>query len=341
MRLLAIGLLAALVASPAYARPGKAAPVPRKPADLIPFGAGWSCFHALDAKADGNETPRCERTEAACKLTRKTLVDPSKMTACGAQPHATVVIYFDPKRSSWRFLASPDDDGCLALRAGLISAKAYELVAQCEEVGKRLPPAAKLDTVVITPGKSWWCLDLPTPVPRGARPACMRSVASCEEAIRRDTIPSTKCVEHASAFLVTFKDTAGAPGFAASTTTAACTDYRDRVITAASNVSGCAEIGTVARAKLDRKRVPKGRSWMCFVGADPNHAIGSCARSAADCAAQHELDRYVLGSSQGCKTQATAVARNILDQVLLFPTMALCEAHILEHPDGSRCETVN
>ncbi len=341
MRILAIGLFAAVLASPVHARPGKAPPVPKPPADLIPYGADWSCFHAVDPAASGTETPRCERTEAACKATRRTLADPSKMTPCETQAHATVVIYFDPKRTSWRFLASPDDDGCLALRSGLISARSYQLVAQCEEVGKRLPPAAKLETTVITPGKAWWCLDLPAPSPRGARPACMRTVAACEEAIRRDAIPSTKCVERTSAFLVTFKDSTGALGFAASTTSDACTAYRERVITAAFSVSGCAQIGNVARAKLDRTRVPRGRNWMCFVGADPNHPIGSCARTASDCAAQHELNRYVLGASPGCKTQSAAVARNILEQVFLFPSMALCEAHISEHPDGSRCEAVN
>jgi hypothetical protein len=155
MRHLAIGYLAMLVASPAHARPVRPPPVPRQPADLIPYGADWSCFHTRDPRAPGNETPRCERTEAACKVTRATLADAGKMTACGTQPTATVVIYFDPKRASWRFLASPDDDGCLALRSGLISAKTYQLVAQCEEVGKRVPPAAKLETAVITPGKSW------------------------------------------------------------------------------------------------------------------------------------------------------------------------------------------
>ena len=40
------------------ARPGKVAPVPRKPADLVPFGADWSCFHALDVKTENFDKPR-------------------------------------------------------------------------------------------------------------------------------------------------------------------------------------------------------------------------------------------------------------------------------------------
>jgi hypothetical protein len=113
------------------------------------------------------------------------------------------------------------------------------------------------------------------------------------------------------------------------------------VITAASDVSACATISEVARPKLDRKRVPRGNGWMCFLGADPSHPVGGCARTAKDCAAQAELDRYVLGASTGCKTQATAHVRNIQDQLFAFPTAGLCEANIAEHPDGSRCEAVN
>ncbi len=100
--------------------------MPKPPADLIPYGADWSCFHASDPHAP--ETPRCERTEAACKATRKTLADPARMSTCATQEHPTVVTYHDPKRTSWRYLASPDDDGCLALRSGLLSARSYELI---------------------------------------------------------------------------------------------------------------------------------------------------------------------------------------------------------------------
>lgn len=335
-------VLTVMTSSLAFARGGGSSKAPPPaPADLVPYGADWSCFHPVEDQAAPGETPRCERTESACKLTRGTLTNPAHMTACTAQPSATVVTYFDPKRASWRFLASPDDDGCIVLRSGLISTKEYQRVSQCEDVGRRFPPPARLETAAITPGKSWFCLELPSPIPKGARPACMRSVAGCEEAIRRDAIPSTKCKERPHAYLLTFKDSSSVWGFAASTTVEACAAYRERVITAASNVSACAQVGEVVRPKLERSRVPKGRSWMCFVGADPTHPMGSCARTAKDCAAQYELDRYVLGTSQGCKTQSTAVVRNIQEQVFAFPNSSLCDAHVREHPDGSRCEAVN
>jgi hypothetical protein len=337
MRLLAFGLLAALAASVAHARGGAGA---RPPADVIPFGADWSCFHALDAKATG-ETPRCERSETECKQTRATLVDPAKMTACAPQATATVVTYFDPKRATWRFLASPDDDGCLALRGGLVASKAYQRVAQCEVVGKRFPPPAKLETSVITPGKGWWCLELPTPAPKGVRPACTRSIAQCEDLIRRGAMAATKCKARDTAHLVTFRDTGSVWGYAASSTAEACAGYRERVLEAASEVSACAAISEVARPKLDRKRVPRGSGWVCFMGAGAQRPIGSCARSAKDCSAAYELDRYVLGASAGCIKQSTAFARNVQEQFFVFPTAALCEANIGEHTDGSRCESVN
>ena len=337
MRLLAFGLLAALAASVAHARGGGGA---KPPSDVIPFGADWSCFHPLDDKAAG-ETPRCERTETECKQTRSTLVDAAKMTPCTPQATATVVTYFDPKRAAWRFLASPDDDGCLALRGGLVASKAYQRVAQCEVVGKRFPPPAKLQTSVITPGKGWWCLDLPTPAPKGVRPACTRSVAQCEDLIRRGAMASTKCKARDTAYLVTFRDTSSVWGYAASTTEDACAGYRERVIGAASEVSACAATGEVARPKLDRKQVPRGSGWVCFASADTQRPVGSCARSAKDCSAAYELDRYVLGASAGCVKQSTAYARNVQDQFFVFPTAALCEANIGEHTDGSRCESVN
>jgi len=340
MRFLAIGLLAALAVSVAHARAGGGGGS-KVPANVIPFGADWSCFHPLDDKVAG-ETPRCERTEAACKETRATLVDPTKMTACAPQATATVVSYFDPKRASWRFLASPDDDGCLALRGGLVASKAYERVAQCEVVGKRFPPPAKLETSVITPGKGWWCLELPSPAPKGARPACTRSVGQCEDLIRRGGMAATKCKARDTAYLVTYRDSSSAVwGYAASTTAEACAGYRERVIGAATDVSACAATGETARPKLDRKRVPAGRGWVCFTGADAQHPVGNCARSAKDCNAAYELDRYVLGASLGCVKQSTAFARNVQDQLFVFPSAALCEANIGEHSDGSRCESVN
>ena len=340
MRLLAIGLCAVLTASLALARGGGGGP-PKPPADLVPFGADWWCFHPVDSTVEGNETPRCERTESTCKATRGSLADPDKMTPCSTQATATVFTYFDPKRSSWRFLASPDDDGCLALRGGLVATKAYQRVTQCEVVGKRFPPPAKVESAVITPGKDWWCLELPTPAPKGVRPACMRSVAQCEDAIRRDAMASTKCKSRPTAFLVTFRDASSVWGYAASTTSEACASYRDRVVGAATEVSACTQVGEVSRPSLDRKRVPRGKGWVCFAGADAAHPVGGCARTAKDCAAQYELDRYVLGASAGCKTQGTAYARNIQDQLFVFPTSALCEANITEHSDGSRCESVN
>ena len=336
MRPLAIALCAVLTASLAEARGGSKAP-----GDLIPFGADWSCFHLLDTKAPGSETPRCERTEALCNATRGTLSDPTKMTPCASQATATIVTYYDPKLTRWRFLASPDDDGCIDLRTGLIATKTYQKVTQCEVVGKLFPPPAKLRGEVITPGKGWWCLALPTPAPKGARAACVRTVGGCEEAIRRDGLTSTKCKERPTAYVVTFKDASSEWGYTASATAEECAAYRERVITAAADVSACASISEVARPKLDRKRVPRGNGWVCFLGADPSHPVGGCARTPKDCAAQAELDRYVLGASTGCKTQSTAQARNIQDQFSVFPTAALCEANIAEHPDGSRCEAVN
>ncbi len=337
MRLLALGLLAALAASVAHARAGGGG---KAPAELIPFGADWSCFHALDDKAAGGETPRCERTESECNETRTKLVDPAKMTPCAPQPTATVVTYFDPKRATWRFLASPDDDGCLALRQGLAASKAYQRLAQCEVVGKRFPAPAKLQTSVITPGKGWWCLELPTPAPKGVRPACTRSIAQCEDVIRRGAMASTKCKARDTAHLVTFLDTSSVWGYAASTTAEACAAYREKVVGAASDVSACTAISEVARPKLDRKRVPRGNGWVCFTGADAQHPAGSCTRSAKDCSAAYELDRYVLGNSTGCIKQSTAFARNVQDQFFVFPTAALCEANIDEHSEGSRCESV-
>lgn len=328
-----------LAVSVAFARGGGTSS--KQPADVVPYGEEWSCFHFADPKTPSSETPRCERTESACKLTRGRLIEPDKMSSCAPQQTATVVTYFDPKRASWRFLASPDDDGCLALRAGLVRTKAYQKVAQCEVVGKRLPPPAKLELSAITPGKSWWCLELPTPAPRGARPVCTRTVAGCEEMIRRDSMVSTKCKERSSAYVVTFKDASTTWGYGAMATSEACTSYRDRAITAASSLSACTPVGDVARPKLDRKKLPRGSSWVCFLGADPQHRIGSCARTAKDCEAQYELDRYVLGASEGCKSQSSAVARNYQDQVFAFPTAALCEQHVTQHPDGSQCEAVN
>ncbi len=338
MRPLAFGLFAAFAVSVAHARGGGA---PKAPVNVIPFGAEWSCFHPLDDKLAGGETPRCERSETECKQTRSTLIDPPKMTPCTAQATATVVTYFDPKRATWRFLASPDDDGCLALRGGLVASKAYQRVAQCEVVGKRFPPAAKLETSVITPGKGWWCLELPTPAPKGVRPACTRSIAQCEDLIRRGAMASTKCKARDTVYLVTFRDTSSVWGYAASTTAEACASYRERVIGAASEVSACAATGEVGRPKLDRKRVPRGSGWECFTGADLQHPVGSCARSAKDCSAAYELDRYVLGASTGCIKQSTAFARNVQDQFFVFPSAALCEANIGDHSDGSRCEAVN
>lgn len=342
MRLFAFGLLAACAASVAYARGGTSSTKP--PVDVIPFGVDWSCFHELDATAPGGETPRCERSEAGCKEVRNTLTDPAMMTACASQPTATVVTYFDPKRATWRFLASPDDDGCIALRGGLVASKAYQRVAQCEVVGKRFPPPAKLETHVITPGKGWWCLELPTPAPKGVRPACTRSIAQCEDLIRRGAMAATKCKARDTAYLITFRDASSVWGYAASTTAEACAAYRERVISAAtdvSEVSACAATGEVARPKLDRKRVPRGSGWVCFMGADPQHPVGNCSRSAKDCGAAYELDRYVLGNSAGCVRQSTAFARNVQNQFLVFPTAALCDASIGEHSDGSRCESVN
>ena len=337
MRLLAIGLFAELLVhvSVAQARgPGK------PPPDLVPFGVDWACFRPLDPKAPAPETPRCERTMAACKEVRATLAEPAKMTACATQETASVITYYDPKRTLWRFTASPDDDGCLVVRKVLLATKAYDRVNQCEEIGKRFPKPSKLETTAITPGKTWWCLDLPSPPPRGARAACTRTVASCEEMIRRDALAGTKCAERPTAYVLTFRDTKRW-GYVASATSDACTAYRERVLPATSSVSACAAIGAVARPTLDRKKLPKGRGWVCFTGADPTHKLGSCARTATDCAAQYELDRYVLGASEGCKAQRTAQVRNVQDQIHAFPSAALCEAHVAQHPDGSRCEAVN
>lgn len=340
MRFLAFGLFAVLVVSVAEARGGGGAAATKPPVDVIPFGESWSCFHPLDAKT--GESPRCERTEAECKRVRSTLIEPAKMSACGPQATATVVTYFDPKRATWRFLASPDDDGCLALRGGLVASKAYQRVAQCEVVGKRFAPAAKLETAVITPGKGWWCLELPTPAPKGVRPACTRGIGQCEDLIKRGAMAATKCKARDTAYVVTFRDPGAAVwGYAASTTAEACEAYHERVIAAASDVSSCAAVGTVTRAKLDRKRVPRGPSWFCFAGTDPQHPMGSCARSAKDCGEAYELDRYVLGASVGCVKQTSAFARNVQDQLFVFPTAALCEANIGEHAEGSRCEAVN
>lgn len=333
MRLLP--LLGILPASLALAGKSSSA---KQPPDLVPYGESWSCFHA---QGPGAEPPRCERTEPACNATRATLAAPDKMSPCGTQSTATVVTYFDPKRSAWRFLASPSDDGCIALRTGLVATRAYKQISQCEVVDKRYPPPAKLQTSAITPGKGWWCLDLPTPAPKGVRPACVRTVSECEESIRRDSIPSTKCKQHPTAFLVTFRDSPTAWGFVASTTAEACGAYRDRAIKAASDVSACTSVGEVARPKLDKKLIPRGRGWLCFEGADPSHPIGACARTAPDCAAQYELDRYVLGASAGCKPQSTAFARATTDGLAAFPSASLCEKNIADHPDGSRCEAVN
>ncbi|MBA3458955.1 MAG: hypothetical protein H0T46_03270 [Deltaproteobacteria bacterium] len=336
MRLLAIGLFAELLVhtSVASARgPGK------PPADLVPFGVDWSCFRPLDPKAATTDTPRCERTMAACKEVRATLSEPAKMTACAAQETATVITYYDPQRTLWRFTASPDDDGCLAVRKVLLATKAYAPVTQCEEIGKRFPRPSKLESSAITPGKTWWCLQLPSPAPKGARPACTRTVATCEEAIRRDSLGGTKCAERSTAYVLTFRDSSRW-GYVASATSEACTAYRERVLPATSSVSACAATGAVARPKLDRKKLPKGRGWVCFAGADPAHNLGSCARTAKDCAAQYELDRYVLGASAGCRAQGTAQVRNVQEQIFAFPTAALCEAHVAQHPDGSRCEAI-
>src|SRR4051812_40876494 len=166
MRAVAIGLFGVLVLAPPIAHAGKPSKPGKPPPDLVPFGADWSCFHAVDASTPTADTPRCERTETACKATRATLNEPAKMTACAAQPTATVVTYYDPNRTAYRFAASPDDDGCLALRRGLLAAKAYERITQCEEIGKRFPPPAKLAADAISPGKTWWCLELPTPAPK-------------------------------------------------------------------------------------------------------------------------------------------------------------------------------
>lgn len=337
MRLLAIGLFAELLvhASSADARgPGK------PPVDLVPFGVDWSCFRPLDPKSPTADTPRCERTIAACKEVRATLAEPGKMTACTTQETATVITYYDPKRAQWRFTASPDDDGCLTVRKVLLAAKAYERVNQCEEIGKRFPAPSKLESLAITPGKTWWCLQLPSPAPKNVRAACTRTVATCEEAIRRDALGGTKCAERPTAYVVTFLD-ASRWGYVASATSEACTDYRERVLPATSRVSACAAIGAIARPKLDRKKLPKGRGWVCFIGADPTRKLGSCARTANECAAQYELDRYVLGASEGCTAQGKAHARNVQDQIHAFPTAALCEAHVAKHSDGSRCEAVN
>ena len=336
--LLAVSVLATVAS--AGGKKGGSPPPPKQPANLVPYGNDWSCFHPKDEKASGVEPPRCERSEAACKTTRATLAAPATMSDCQTQATATVLTYYDPSRTAWRFLASPDDDGCLALRRGLLAAKSYERIAQCEEVGKRFPAPAKLQSAAITPGKTWWCLELPTPVPRGARPQCVRTVAQCEELIRRDGLPSTRCKEKPSALVLTFKDQSGW-SYSASSTGVACNAYRDDLLAAAGEVSACTVIGAVERPKLDRKVLPKGSGWVCFAGADPAHPVGSCARTAKDCGAQYELDRYVLGNSEGCKPQRAAWARFSGGQLAAFPTAALCEAHVEAHPDGSRCESVN
>lgn len=339
MRFLAIGLFAMLAVASAHARGRGGSGKP--PANVVPFGESWSCFHSLDEKGAG-ETPRCERTEAECSQTRATLVEPAKMSACAPQPNATVVTYFDPKRAAWRFLASPDDDGCLALRAGLVASKAYQKVAQCEVVGRRFPPPAKLETAVITPGKSWWCLELPTPAPKGVRPSCARGIGQCEDVIRRGGLAATKCKARDTAYVVTFRDaTSLVWGYTASTTAEACAGYRERVIGVATDISACTATGEVGRPKLDRKRIPRGNGWICFAGVDPQHPVGSCARSAKECSAAYELDRFVLGDSAGCVKQGAAFARNVQAQVFVYPTLALCEASIGEHAEGSRCESVN
>ena len=339
MRLVAIWVICLL--APGASAGGKKGPSPPKlPKDLVPYGHDWSCFHAKDPNAPGIEPARCERTEAACRATRATLAAPATMTDCQAQAIASVLTYYDPARTAWRFLASPDDDGCLALRRGLVAAKAYASIGYCEEIGKRLPPPAKLATAAITPGKTWWCLELPTPAPRGARPQCVRTVAACEELARRGGLRGTKCKDRPTALVLTFKDGNGW-GYTASATGVACNAYRDDLLLAAGEVSACTIVGKVERPKLDRALLPKGRGWVCFASADPAHRIGSCARTPRECAAQYELDRYVLGSSQGCTAQRTAFVRAVGPQLHAFPSAALCEAHVDAHPDGSRCEAVN
>ena len=341
MRLVAIWVICML--APGASAGGKKRgppPPPKMPANLVPWGHDWSCFHANNPGAAGLEQPRCERTPAACKATRATLAAPATMSDCQRQATASVLTYYDPARTAWRFLATPDDDGCLALRRGLVATKAYAKIGYCEEIGKRFPPPAKLQTAAITPGKTWWCLELPSPVPRGARPQCVRTVAACEELIRRGGLRGTRCKDRPTALVLTFKDDNGW-GYTASSTGVACNAYRDDLLLAAGDVSACTVIGAVDRPKLDRARLPKGRGWVCFAAADPAQRIGSCARTATECAAQYELDRYVLGTSQGCSAQRTAWVRATATQVLAFPTAALCAAHVESHPDGSRCEAIN
>lgn len=340
MRLVFLGLLVATGSSAAHAAPQK--PPPKPPADLVPYGSGWFCVHPLDPKAPGAETPRCERTEAACRATRAGFVEPAKLSACEAQPSATVVTYYDPKRARWRFLASPDDDGCLELRTGLVDTRAYQRVSQCEEIGRRFPPPAKLATAAITPGKTWWCIDTSTSSTPGARPLCARAVAACEDAIRRDAIKGVRCKQQGTAFVMTWKDEppSTSSSFSALSSATSCSAYREQIALAELGVSECHAIGEIARPKVDRKRVPRGSGWSCFEGRDPAHPLGACARTVKDCAAQFELDRYVLGAAQACHPQRTAYGRNIQDQFVAFPTLALCEAHIADHPDGSRCEAL-
>lgn len=339
MRLSALLTVCALATGASAGGKGSAAP-PKAPANLVPYGNDWSCFVPTNPGATGLEPARCERTEAACKATRSTLAAPATMSACTAQATASVLTYYDPARTAWRYLASPDDDACLALRRGLVAAKSYQRIGFCEEVGKRFPPPAKLQSSAITPGKAWWCLELPTPAPRGARPQCVRTVAACEELVRRDGLRGTKCKDRPSALVLTFKDNNGW-GYAASATGIACNAYRDDLVLAAAEVSACTVIGEVQRPKLDRTLLPRGSGWVCFASTDPARPIGSCARTAKDCGAQYEMDRYVLGSSQGCKPQRSAWARATGGQTVAFPTPALCEAHVAAHPDGSRCEAVN
>ena len=101
-------------------------------------------------------------------------------------------------------------------------------------------------------------------------------------------------------------------------------------------------IGEVARPKLDRKRLPKGSGWVCFAGADPAHPIGSCARTAKECADQYNLDRYVLGSSEGCKPQRSAYVRHTVEQIFLIALQAFrvfvdtigVEQACIEHAHG-------
>lgn len=342
MRLVAALALCALAtgASAGGKGKGKGPPPPsppKQPANLVPYGNDWSCFQATKPDA---EPPRCERTEAACRATRSTMAVPSIMTDCRQQETASVLTYYDPARSAWRFIASPDDDGCLALRRGLVATKAYAKIGFCEEIGRRFPAPSKLQTSAITPGKAWWCLDLPEPAPRGARPQCVRTVSACEELIRRNGLRGAKCKDRPNALVLTFRDDNGW-GYTASATGVACNAYRDDLLLAASDVSACTVVAEVQRPSLDRKLLPRGSGWMCFAGADPAQKVGSCARTAKDCSAQFELDRYVLGTSQGCRTQRTAWARATGNQLVAFPTAALCEAHVEAHPDGSRCEAVN